>query len=89
MIGTSTINMRAALQAAQDYLSQDLNAPVELLCQIYNALQPVNWNDSPEQHFQDWLLCGGALTDNPTQDYQTLFVKGFECALEKMDFQTS
>ncbi|ANC00442.1 hypothetical protein [Vibrio parahaemolyticus] len=53
MIGTSTINMRAALQAAQDYLSQDLNASVELLCQIYNALQLVDWNDSPEQHFQD------------------------------------
>ncbi len=63
MIGTSTINMRAALQAAQDYLSPDLNAPVELLCQIYNALQLVDWNDSPEQHFQDQLLCGGALTD--------------------------
>lgn len=51
MIGTSTINKRVALQAAQDSLYQALNAPVELLCQIYNALQPVDWNDSPEQHF--------------------------------------
>ncbi len=39
MIGTSTINMRAALQAAQDYLSQDLNAPVELL---FRSTTPYN-----------------------------------------------
>ncbi|MCS0127468.1 hypothetical protein NDJ14_00660 [Vibrio alginolyticus] len=89
MIGTSTINMRAALQAAQDYLSQDLNAPVGLLCQIYNALQPVDWNDSPEQHFQDWLLCGGDLRVDSILDAQYLFCSGFELALEKMDFQTN
>lgn len=87
MIGTSVLNMKAALLAAQTYLQQDANAPVGLICQIYHALEPIDWFEKPHRHFQHWLLAGGNDRVDSISDAEHLFTTGFAFALEKLEYE--
>ncbi|HCG8859899.1 TPA: hypothetical protein N2826_004005 [Vibrio parahaemolyticus] len=87
MICTSANNMRTALQAAQEYLSNDPNAPVELICQIYNGLAPIDWEDDPKKNFKIWLLCGGKYQVESIADAEKMFCIGFQFAKEKFDIE--
>nr|AKN37075.1 hypothetical protein [Vibrio cyclitrophicus]AKN38216.1 hypothetical protein [Vibrio splendidus] len=85
----SSQNMQAALRATLDYLTQQNDAPVDLICQVYNSIQPLKWEESPQEHFTLWTQCGGEAKLESITDAQHMFCTGFEFALEKFEFERS
>lgn len=84
MIKSSNTNMRTALEAALDHLSNKPDSPVELICQIYNALAPVDFGEDPRVNFRLWLLCGGKYQVKSISDAEKMFCIGYNFAQEQV-----
>jgi hypothetical protein len=79
--------MKAALEHAQEYLSNDLNAPIELLLQIQSATQSIDFDMDSRRYFSKWLESGGENKLDSMKSAETLFIAGFDYCQEAVDYQ--
>lgn len=83
----SSQNMQAALCATLDYLSKQKDAPVDLICQVYNSIQPLEWKEDSHEYFNLWTRCGGETKLESITDAEQVFCLGFQFALEKFEYE--